>query len=93
MTDFLLPRNKRKAKREIYARAHRALSDLKESLRDMREFVDDIKPLYDHLGDRAWPDDNAIRTLLESLKCLEITQKGRNLDDVLAIFNHMREEI
>ena len=93
MTKFLLPRELRKRKRAIYAQAHKALGDLKEALRDMHEFTEEVRPLYDHLGDAAWPDDNAIRVLLESLNSIELTQRSKNLDDILAIFNHMREEI
>ena len=93
MTDFLLPREHRKRKRAIFAKAHRAFGDLTEALRDMREFVGDIKPLYDHLGEQAWPDDRAIKNLQRDLARLRLEQGGVPIDDLLSAFNNMREEI
>lgn len=93
MTDFLLPRKERRRKRAIYARAHKALADLTEALRDIREFTHDIKPLYDALGDKAWPSDNAIRHTLENLRILEIRQDKRSVEDIIAAFNNIAEEI
>jgi hypothetical protein len=93
MTDFLLPRKERGRKRAIYARAHKALADLTEALRDMREFTHDVKPLYDALGDKAWPSDNAIQHTLDHLHHLELWQGGRSVEDILSAFNNIREEI
>jgi hypothetical protein len=93
MTEFLLPRHLRKRKRAIYSRAHRALGDLIEALRDIREFTETTKPLYDELGDKAWPTDRAIDALLSNLRSLNVRQGTMPVEDVLSIFNNMSEEI
>lgn len=93
MSDFLLPRSARRRKRAIYARAHKAHHDLVEALRDIRDFTAFIKPLYDELGDKAWPSDNAIQHTLHNLESLDIRQGSRSVEDLISAFNNIAEEI
>lgn len=89
MTKFVLPRDQRKRKREIYARAHKAQADLTAALRDMREFAVDIKPLYAALGT---PDNKALATLIQKLSTLEFKQSGVLVEDLIKMFNTVRED-
>jgi hypothetical protein len=93
MTEFLLHRDKRKRKRAIYARAHKALHDLQESLRDMREFVGDIKPLYEHLGDAGNREVQVMSLLQRRLKLMTIKNNEIPVNELLSLFNNTREEI
>ena len=93
MADFLLPREHRKRKRAIYARTHKALADLTEALRDMREFYCDITPLYQHLGDEGYPDIDHVDFVCRNLRKIRLTTADVPVDDILSVFNNVREEI
>lgn len=93
MNEFLLPRDKRKRKRAIYAKAHKALGDLQEALRDMREFASDIKPLYEDLEGDGISDVQMLSLLQRRLKSLEIMNNGTLIHDLLSCFNNTREEV
>lgn len=93
MNDFLLHRDKRKRKRAIYARAHKALGDLQEALRDMREFAGDIKPIYESLDADGVSDVQMLSLIQRRLKSLEIMNNGTLIHDLLSCFNNTREEI
>lgn len=93
MSDFLLLREKRKRKREIYSRANKALGDLTEALLDMREFSEDIKPLYDHLGENAIFETNSLGTVIRRLKKIDLENDKFKVSALLSLFNNCREEI
>lgn len=93
MSDFLLHRDTRKRKRAIYARAHKALGDLQEALRDMREFSGQIKPLYERLEGDGVSEVQMLSLLQRRLKTLEIVNNGMSIHDILSTFNNTREEI
>jgi uncharacterized ferritin-like protein (DUF455 family) len=94
VSEFILPREHRRRKRAIYARANKALGDLNEALRDMREFVGDIKPLYTDLQDDAGAREIDIFSLIQRrLKTLDISNNDIRVHDLLSMFNNTNEEL
>lgn len=93
MTEFLLSRADRRQKRAAYARAHKAYGDLLEALRDIREFTEKVKPQYEALAERAYLETERADLVLRRLKPLRIEVNGLTMEDVLSVFNNMREEI
>ncbi len=93
MTEFLMSREQRKRKRAIYARAHRALRDLEESLSEMMEFACDLKDEYDKLEGRASFDSAAAGMVARKLLRIEIKNNGMPVAALISGFNNTREEI
>ena len=93
MSSFMLDRDKRRRKRSIYGRANRALNDLNDALRDLREFSGFMKDYYSSVG--AVDNVNTCLKLEQSLRGLDVSpsRKSReNVLDLLAQFNRLSEE-
>lgn len=93
MSEYLMPREQRKRKRAICAKAHRALHELEVALGEMCAFACDLKDEYDKLEARASFDSAAAGMVARKLMRIEIKNSGMPVAALISGFNNTREEI
>lgn len=88
---YLMHRNQRREKRNLYLRAARLHGDLIDVLRSIRSMSDDLTEDYDSL--REEDHRKLAQSIVHRLSEIEPMIKRQKISDILHDFNRLPEEI